>query len=156
VKDAALLTDPEVYGQLQDFYGTAPAQGTGLAFNSFRDRFLGRYGKSPEGYAYTSNAYDAMYLMALGAAYSQSTTNAVTGPKMAEGLTKVSAASGEATPITSFNSLATELVAGRSVNVEGASGKLDFDANGEAPAPVELWQVTSGEFVTVESNLNPP
>ncbi len=156
VKDSAVLSNPEVYGEIQDFYGTAPAQGTGLAFSAFRDRFSGKYGKSPEGYAYTSNAYDAMYLMALGAAYSQSTTNAVTGPKMAEALAKVSSTAGEATPINSFNSLATELVAGRSVNVEGASGKLDFDTNGEAPAPVELWQVRNNQFVTAESNLNPP
>jgi branched-chain amino acid transport system substrate-binding protein len=156
VKDSALLTSPEVYGQIQDFYGTAPAQGTGSAFSAFRDRFLGKYNKSPDGYAYISNAYDAMYLMALGAAYSQSTTNAVTGPKMAEALTKVSASSSTTTPVTSFNSLVTDLVAGRSVNVEGASGKLDFDTSGEAPAPVELWQVKSNSFVTVESNLNPP
>ncbi|HEX8434008.1 ABC transporter substrate-binding protein [Archangium sp.] len=156
VKDAALLTNPEVYGQIQDFYGTAPAQGTGLAFSAFKDRFLGKYNKPPDGYAYISNAYDAMYLMALSAAYSQSTTNAVTGPKMAEALTKLSATSSEALPVTSFNSLVTELVAGRSVNVEGASGKLDFDANGEAPAPMELWQVKGGKFESIEGNLNPP
>ncbi len=136
-------------------HGSGAGHGSGLQ-RLQRDRFLGKYSKSPDGYAYISNAYDAMYLLALGAAYSQSTTNAVTGPKMAEALTKVSATSGEATPVTSFNSLVTELVAGRSVNVEGASGKLDFDANGEAPAPVELWQVKSGAFITAESNLNPP
>ena len=157
VKDAAVLADPLAYSQAQGFYGTAPAQGAGLAFSTFSARFNDRYKKDPAGYAYTSNAYDAMYLLALGASYSLNTSNEVTGAKMAEALTRVSSGAG-GTQLTNsnFTYLAAELAAGRSVNVEGASGPLDFDANGEARSPVELWQVEGSGFVTVSSNLEPP
>ncbi|WP_375771068.1 ABC transporter substrate-binding protein [Archangium gephyra] len=159
VKDTAVLADPVAASQARGFYGTAPAQGTGLAFSTFSARFNDRYKKDPAGYAYTSNAYDAMYLLALGASYSLSTTNTVTGAKMAEALTRVSSGtSGTNTQLTNsnFTYLAAELAAGRSVNIEGASGPLDFDANGEARAPVELWQVGDSGFVTLSSNLEPP
>jgi branched-chain amino acid transport system substrate-binding protein len=157
VKDAALLADPQVRDLLQDYYGTAPAQGAGQAFRAFQDAFLNKYQKDPSGYAYISNAYDAMYLLQLATAYSLGTTNAVTGPKMAEGLSRVSTGtSTDKTQLTNsnFTYIASELAAGRSVNVDGASGALDFDAAGEAPAPVELWQVKGTGFSTV-TQLNP-
>lgn len=157
VKDAAVLADSLAASQARGFYGTAPAQGAGQAFSTFSERFNDKYKKNPAEYAYTSNAYDAMYLLALSASYSLSTSNAVTGTKMAEALTRVSSGAG-GTQLTNsnFTFLASELAAGRSVNVEGASGALDFDANGEARAPVELWQVGDSGFVSISSNLEPP
>ncbi|WNG14744.1 ABC transporter substrate-binding protein [Cystobacter fuscus] len=154
VKDVAVLANGTASAQAQGFYGTAPAQGTGQAFRAFQSSFKDRFNKDPSAYAYTSNAYDAMYLLALGAAYSQGTSGAVTGPKLAEGLTKVSSATNNPIQLTSssFTSLAAELAAGRSVNVDGASGALDFNNDtGEAPAPVELWQVVGNNFATIET-----
>jgi branched-chain amino acid transport system substrate-binding protein len=159
VKDGAVLADALAAEQARGFYGTAPAQGTGQAFSTFSARFNDKYKKDPAAYAYTSNAYDAMYLLALGASYSLSTSNAVTGVKMAEALTRLSSGTSSTnTQLTNsnFTYLAAELAAGRSVNIEGASGPLDFDANGEARAPVELWQVGDSGFVTISSNLEPP
>ncbi|PTL82059.1 ABC transporter substrate-binding protein [Vitiosangium sp. GDMCC 1.1324] len=151
VKDAAVLADSTAAAEAQGFYGSAPAQGTGQAFATFSSRFNDKYKKNPGEYAYTSNAYDAMYLLALGAAYSQGTSNSVTGVKMAEGLTKVSASGTTPTQLTNsnFTSLSAALAAGNNVNVDGASGPLDFNAAGEAPAPVELWQVQDTKFTTV-------
>ncbi|WP_434387412.1 ABC transporter substrate-binding protein [Melittangium boletus] len=157
VKDLSLLANSTAAAQAQNFYGTAPAQGTGQAFAAFRDAFNSRFKTDPSGYAYTSNAYDAMYLLTLGASYSLNTTGAVTGPKMAEALTKVS--NGQASlqlTSTNFTALSADLAAGRTVNVDGASGKLDFDANGDAPAPMELWQVQGSNFVTVQAAIDPP
>ncbi|MFY0564555.1 ABC transporter substrate-binding protein [Archangium lansingense] len=159
VKDSTVLADSLAASQARAFYGTAPAQGTGQAFSTFSARFNDKYKKDPAGYAYTSNAYDAMYLLALSASYSLSTTNAVTGVKMAEALTRVSSGSSSTnTQLTNsnFTYLAAELAANRPINVEGASGPLDFDSNGETRAPVELWQVGDSGFVTIASNLEPP
>ncbi len=153
VKDVAVLGDTQVRDLVQGFYGTAPAQGAGQAFRAFQNAFENKYQKDPSGYAYISNAYDAMYLLELATAYSLGTTGAVTGPKMAEGLTKLSTGTpSDQTQLTNsnFTYLASELAAGRSVNVEGASGPLDFDLVGEAPAPVELWQVQGSSFATIE------
>ncbi|MET0401599.1 MAG: ABC transporter substrate-binding protein [Cystobacter sp.] len=154
VKDVAVLANKTASEQAQNFYGTAPAQGAGQAFRTFQSTFQDRFKKDPSEYAYTSNAYDAMYLLALGVAYAQGNGGVVTGPKLAEGLTKLSATQNSPVQLTSpnFTTLATELAAGRSVNVDGASGPLDFNNDtGEAPAPVELWQVRGNNFVTIEN-----
>lgn len=158
-KDAALLDDkdPEVRAEVQGANGTAPAQGAGQAFNSFQLRFIQKNNSDPRNFSFTSHAYDSMYLLGLGVAYSQASSGAVTGAKMAEGLTKVSSGSNppiELTP-TNFGKAASELAAGRSVDVEGASGSLQFDAAGEAPSPIELWKVEGSNFVAVE-NIPPP
>jgi branched-chain amino acid transport system substrate-binding protein len=162
-KDAALLSNsgtrgPIVRSQISGAYGTAPAQGAGQAFNAFRSTYISQYqGEDPSKFSFTSHAYDSMYLLGLAVAYSQGTTNAVTGIKMAEGLTKVS--SGTTIELTSTNvtQATTELAAGRSINVEGASGNLTFDAAGEAPSPIELWQVdlVENDFNTIR-NVPPP
>jgi branched-chain amino acid transport system substrate-binding protein len=149
VKDVTLLQDTTVRAQVDGSYGTAPAQGAGQAYNAFSSRFLTKYNKDPANYSFTSHAYDAMYLMVLGAAYSQGTMNSVTGAKMAEGLTKVSTGTSSAgTQLTStnFTFLLGELSAGRPINVEGASGRLDFDDKGEASSPIELWRVEGTSF----------
>jgi branched-chain amino acid transport system substrate-binding protein len=159
VKDEALLKDTQAAAQAQGFYGTAPAQGTGMAFSTFQNRFMNKYGKDPAKSAYTSNAYDAMYLLALSASWSLGTSNTVTGPALAEGLAQMSTGTTSTqTQLTNsnFTYLSTELAAGRSVNVDGASGPLDFDSHGEASSPVELWQVKMAGFETISSNLYPP
>jgi len=154
VKDVTVLQDTTVRGQVDGSYGTAPAQGAGQAYNAFSSRFLTKYNKDPSDYSFISHAYDAMYLMVLGAAYSQGTTNAVTGAKMAEGLTKVSTGSSSAsTQLTSsnFTFLLGEMAAGRTLNLEGASGRLDFDDKGEASSPIELWRVEGTTFQHVQA-----
>jgi branched-chain amino acid transport system substrate-binding protein len=154
-KDAGLLADATVRAQLQNAYGTAPATNGGQAFDSFQSRFQAKYNADPSDYSFTAHSYDSMYLFGLAVAYSQGTSGSVTGPKMAEGLTKVS--SGKLYQLTSvsFTDAATDLAAGRSIDVEGASGSLQFDATGEAPSPIELWQVTNNTFTHV-MNIAPP
>ncbi|MFL5348081.1 MAG: ABC transporter substrate-binding protein [Hyalangium sp.] len=154
-KDAGLLEDAAVRTQLQNAYGTAPATNGGQAFDSFQSRFQSKYTKDPSDYSFTAHSYDSMYLFGLAVAYSQGTSGSVTGPKMAEGLTKVS--SGKVyqfTPVN-FTDAAADLAAGRGIDVEGASGSLQFDSTGEAPSPIELWQVSSNTFKDVE-NIPPP
>jgi branched-chain amino acid transport system substrate-binding protein len=154
-KDAALLSDSTVRGQIQGAYGTAPAQGAGQAFSSFQSRFVAKYNADPSNFSFTSHAYDSMYLFGLGVAYSQGTSNTVTGLKMAEGLTKVSSGTSIQLTSSNFTQAASELAANRSIDVEGASGSLMFDAAGEAPSPIELWQVEGSTFKSVR-NVPPP
>jgi branched-chain amino acid transport system substrate-binding protein len=157
-KDLALLSDAEVRTQVQGAYGTAPAQGAGQAYSSFRSRFITENPNTdPSKYSFTSHSYDSMYLLGLAVAYSQGTSNSVTGAKMAEGLTKVSSGTSIQLTSSNFTQAASELAAGRSIDVEGASGSLQFDAAGEAPSPIELWQVDvpNNTFRSVR-NVPPP
>jgi branched-chain amino acid transport system substrate-binding protein len=157
-KDAGLVSDTTVRAQIQNAYGTAPATTGGQAFVSFQSRFISKYsGVDPKDYSFTSHSYDSMYLLGLAVAYSQGTSGSVTGPKMAEGLTKVS--NGPQPPIqltlTNFTEAANRLASNQSIDVEGASGSLQFDDTGEAPSPIELWQVVNTSFKSVE-NISPP
>ena len=50
-----------------------------------------------------------------------------------------------------LNTAISEFAAGRSVNVVGASGDLDFDkSTGEAPGPIGIWEVVDGGFQTLQ------
>lgn len=161
-KDAALLTDADVLGQIQGAYGTAPAQGAGQAFSAFRSRFISKYnGVDPTSFSFASHSYDSMYLFGLAVAYSQGSSGAVTGTKMAEGLTKMSSGTSIQLTSSNFTQASGEMAAGRSIDVEGASGSLQFDAAGEAPSAIELWRVEgttveTATFRTVRTEPPPP
>jgi branched-chain amino acid transport system substrate-binding protein len=159
-KDPALLTQATA-SELSLAYGTAPAQGAGSAFASFRDRFQAKYSVNPLDFSFTSHSYDAMYVVALGAAWAVGANGngAVTGPRIAEGLTKLS--SGAAYKLTpdQLTPAKAALQQGTSIDIDGASGKLNFDpANGEAPSPIDLWQVTDGGtgFAIIPPPIEPP
>lgn len=142
--------------ELTGSFGTAPAQGAGSAFPAFRDAFLAQYGVDPQTYSFTSHSYDAAYLLALASA-NAAPKGPLTGASLSEGLSLVSGA-GAAVPMvpSSFTTLATSLQAGTAVNVDGASGPLDFDGDAGFPSsPIELWQVQAdGTFTTVR-NVSP-
>ncbi|MBI3181890.1 MAG: ABC transporter substrate-binding protein [Myxococcales bacterium] len=159
-KDPTLVSGSPA-GELDAAYGTAPAQGAGAAFQSFSERFLAKYQVKAEDYSFTAHSYDAMYVLALGAAYAVGADGSqpVTGERIAEGLTKLSL--GPVFKLTpgEFTPAKAALQSGNSIDIEGASGKLNFDpATGEAASPIELWQVstaTGGSFATVKTIAAP-
>ncbi|RKH50902.1 ABC transporter substrate-binding protein [Corallococcus llansteffanensis] len=166
-KDPTLLTNlgagkSEIVGS----YGTAPASARPQepTYKFFADRFTTAYKVDPGQFSFTAHAYDAMYLVTLGAAYAIGNDLAnpqpVTGTRIAEGLTKVTPASGQT--VTSyqlgpvqFTGARDSLRQGKGINVQGASGELDFNNDtGEAPSPYELFKVESNGFRTLQL-INP-
>ena len=146
-------------------YGTSPAQARpDLVYQLFAQRFRSAYQTDPGQYSFTAHAYDAMYLVALGAAYAAgpdvNNPQPITGARMADGLALVTPPPGETAP--TFN-LGTEGFAGARaalrngtvIDVTGASGNLNFNASGEAPSEYELFRVQDGEFLTVQL-ISPP
>src|SRR5207253_3111434 len=101
---------------------------------------------------------DAMYLLALAAAFAAGDgTGAITGTRMAQGLTHVSAGPIFQLTPTDFSGARAALQTSGAIKVQGASGKLEFDpATGEAPSPMEIWQVSGGTFVTIDVVDPPP
>ena len=143
-KDPAVLTSATL-SELDQTLGTAPAQGAGGAFVSFRDSFRLRYGIDPNSFSYTSHSYDAMWLVMLSSAFAQS-AGGLTGPRLGQGMSKLSAG-GPSTPVRAdkWTEASNILLQGSSINIEGASGPLDFDADAGVPsAPYEVWQVSDG------------
>lgn len=139
VLNAATLTELDLA------IGTAPAQGAGGAFAAFRDSFRTRYNTDPNSFSYTSHSYDALWLVMLATAYAES-TGEISGPRLGQGMGKVSAA-GASIPlrVDKWTEASNILLQGLSINAEGASGPLDFDPDAGVPsAPYEVWQVSDG------------
>ncbi len=133
--------------QTEGAYGTSGATSTGEAAQYFAGQYLTRFGADPLTVGATANAFDAMMCLMLALHAS----NGEGGVRLAKGLTKLSA--GAAVPLvpTSFTTLVRELDLHDTVNVDGASGPLDFDeVTGEASSPIELWRIQGGQFSRVE------
>ncbi len=150
-KDPALLLDgtgEELAGSL----GTAPAQGAGATFPSFKDRFISKFGNDPASFSFTSHSYDAMYLLMLSAAWASAGDGGITGIRMADGMRNVSSGAPVQLSPLNFTGAVTAMAARTPIDVEGASGKLNFDPNGGAPSsPYELWRIEpDGGLFTVK------
>lgn len=155
-KDPAILSVQSVLAEIDQSYGTSPAQGAGIEFSAFRDRFEAKYTIDPESYGFTSHSYDAMYLLMLGAAYAAAGSQPVTGVRIAEGFTKMSDHAGTQVTLTpdNFTTGVSELQAGHAIDVMGSSSDLDLDYDAGCPlpssSPYELWQVRDAGFVTTQ------
>ncbi len=124
----------------QHVIGTAPqsvGDRTYGPYTAFRSKYLSANFKGVDQTSFLPHAYDALYLIAIAAG-----ANGFTGPEIAEGLARMS--EGEEIDPTregvekAFSILRKSSTA--TVNYKGASGKLDFDENGDpSQAPISLW-----------------
>ncbi|MFO0599898.1 MAG: hypothetical protein U0228_31605 [Myxococcaceae bacterium] len=149
-KDPAVLTTV-TRPQFEGSVGTAPAQGAGMAFATFRDGFTLRYGIDPSSTNYVSHSYDATWMVMLAAQYAEGKDPAdrtkVTGPKLAEGMALFAANTGPAIPLRAdkWDELATSMANATPTNIEGTSGQLDLILDAGFPmSPYEVWQVSDG------------
>lgn len=136
--------------------GTAPGVPSGAVYEFFASSYaLAFDGDSAEDSSYTSYAYDAAWLVAIGSAYGLYRDEGVTGLGTARGLRKVSA--GPALEIKPLNwSTALQYwQEGGGMDLAGASGELDFDPEtGETSGPIDVWVIEDGAFVT-ETTVQP-
>jgi branched-chain amino acid transport system substrate-binding protein len=130
-------------------YGTsgAQAEASSEALQYFTTQYRQRFGIDPLTVSATANAFDAMMCVMLALHVS----GGEPGLPLARGLTKLR--SGARVPLvpTSFTTLVRELDQRGTVDIDGASGPLDFDdLSGEAPGPIELWKVQGQRFERVQ------
>jgi branched-chain amino acid transport system substrate-binding protein len=142
-QDPSLVTGVTDFSQIATAIGTAPAQGAGAAYAQFSQEFQATYG-SPPNYGFTSQSYDAMYLLALAADFSVGNDNSqpLTGARMAKGLGQMSSMTASPSLLLAADYIAerSTIQMGGSLNIEGASSHFDFDAaTGDSPAPIEIW-----------------
>lgn len=157
-KDPTLLGNLSSPSQLDTAFGTAPAQGqlvNSPAYAQFKGSFTSKFGVDPNQYSFTSNSYDAIYVIALGTAFAaQGGSGALTGARIADGLTRLSQGAKVNIAPDQFITAKGQLQAGVSIDLVGTSGSLNFDAaTGEAPARIEVWKVKLPErtgFATEE------
>ncbi len=148
------------HGMEESVRGTRPVVPGGRVNDSFEASFAAEYGgRSPQEDTFSAYAYDAMWLALYGSAWAHFQGDADDALDVARGLRHVS--DGEALDIRTFNwALVQELFAeGQSINVQGASGDLDFDPiTEETTGTIEVWTVRSedGEPVLVREYIVQP
>jgi serine/threonine protein kinase/ABC-type branched-subunit amino acid transport system substrate-binding protein len=151
IKEPSLLTALAHPDEIDGAYGIESADGGGPEAASFQTHFFSRFQRSANEQAYAANRYDAVYLLALGAAWAagRDDKGAITGARIARGLTHLSSGPRFSLTPEMFPAARAALSAGQSIDVVGASGELDFDeAVGEAHGPVRLWRVQGQRLVS--------
>lgn len=132
--------------------GTGPGTPTGARYDSFKAAFKSKYSKDANPGAFSPNAYDAVYLIALA----MQAGGVADGTKIRDSLTAISgSATGTKYGPTDFAAAVADLKAGKTINFEGTSGAVDLDASGDVQAPYDVWKVAGGAISVIESNVNP-
>ena len=156
-KDAQVLlsrANPSgVKAMLLGARGTAPARPSGLAYDTFANNLQTVFGVDPAEFSFVAQSYDATYAGVFALAFATRSSEPYDGFKVAEGLAQLTAGQKVNAGPTGFTTGVSEL-RGRAarIDLEGTSGPLDFDpTTGEAPGPIEVWQVNPDgtAFVTV-------
>lgn len=91
---------------------------------------------------FAANTYDAAWIIAGGITWAVHQESAVNGIAIARGLRKMSSGATETIPLrrSGWTALASAFSRGEAVNIQGASGALDFDpVTEEREAAVEIW-----------------
>jgi branched-chain amino acid transport system substrate-binding protein len=118
---------------------TAPAPGRGAVYDTFAAAYAARYPEDPRQFGFLPQAYDATWLLIYGTAWAVYQEGSVTGTHIGRGLRRVS--SGTSSDITgaAWRAVRSAFRGGSPVNVNGASGALDYDpSTEETEAPIEV------------------
>jgi ABC-type branched-subunit amino acid transport system substrate-binding protein len=130
--------------------GTAQATSKTPQHATFTAAFKAKY-DADSVINYSPNYYDAVYLIAAAIEAGQHAD----GPTIKAHLGPVSEGGMKFGP-GQWQALRTAIHAGLDVDYDGASGEVDFDANGEVTAPYDVWKVGSdGTFQIVAGAVNP-
>ncbi len=138
--------------QFEGMYGTSPGlfqTGASVISAGFRfDReYYEAYGETSS-VPFTREAYDTIYLFALAAEVAGSDDPA----EMRDALRDLANAPGVTVIPGDWADLRAQVAAGEDIEFQGASGPVDFDANGDIErGAVEIWQLSDGEPVVIET-----
>lgn len=123
--------------------GTRPQVPSGDVFETFQAAYVGEYGEDPRDAVFAPYSYDAAWLALYGHAWATFQEDGLGGLNVARGLRKLSADVEELKVRPgSWVDVVDAFASGTEVNLDGASGKLDFDpSSGETSGPIEVWVI---------------
>lgn len=143
--DDQLFDDPNVQSATQllsNVRGTRPAPAEGPVYDSFVASYTIEYGEEVTSAAYAPHSYDAAWLVMFSTAWSMFQEQAVTGMGTARGLRQLSSGDRIAAQGSGWTSAVEQFRRGMSIDVEGASGHLDYNRDTEeTTAPISLWHI---------------
>lgn len=133
----------ESFGRLR---GTRPAPQSGLVYDAFLGSFAAAFGGDDASrFSFTAHAYDAAWLVLLGASWASLQEDAVTGSTIARGMRRLSGGTPLPLRSDSWAAARDRFRLGERVDVTGASGELDFDPQTEeTSAPIEVFRISDG------------
>jgi branched-chain amino acid transport system substrate-binding protein len=100
-----------------------------------------------------AGAYDSVYLLALAMASLGS--QPITGAGIAAGMTKMTGGTKFQIGMDKLQDAINLIASGKPLDVDGASGPLDFDNMAhEAPSDIQVWCVSNGDFYTTGRYYN--
>lgn len=125
---------------LKDVHGTAPGSDKTPSLATFQSEFQAKFGTLPT-QAYIPNAYDATVLVGLAMEQARSSK----GPAIRDAIRKVTDPKGQKVyaGVAELKKAAALLAEGKSIQYVGATGPLQFDANGDIAAPMQVWNVSA-------------
>lgn len=142
-------------GRYLQIRGTGPAQPSGPVYDSFAVTYASEYGGADVSvFSFTAQSFDAAWLVMMGHAWAfHQRFEIISGTNIARGLRRMSAGDPVAIRPTNWNLVKAAFESGASVDVEGASGQLDFDAAGETTAPIDVWTIapSNDDFIVQSS-----
>ncbi len=137
--------------------GSVPSLPTGVVFQAFEADFRRFFDTDSNDHSFVPHAYDAAMLAIYAHAWVSQTGNPYTGTELAKAFREFS--DGPDANLTLYTPGITALSSGNSIDVEGASGALDYKSNGELPSTIEVWTLTGSgggldfneEYIFVEN-----
>ncbi len=147
-KDLTLFENVDgIEGILERVRGTAPTHQQGYVYDVFAESFDAKRGAgSAASTPFTPYAYDAGWLVVHGAAWAHYNEATINGLGIARGLRQVSNKQAGTLDVEvgriDWNAVKSEFQSAQPIDVEGASGTLDFDSEtGETSGVIEEWCV---------------
>ena len=130
---------------IEDVFGMDNAQVAGPQVDAFNHAFEEKFKTDTKGPG-VHTQYDALMVMALA----MNIAKDLTGPSIKDAVRRVHVPNG--TPVGTGPAeykKALELIkAGKPIKYFGATGPIEFDANGDVTGPALVWKVRDGQIVT--------
>ena len=130
---------------VEDFFGMDNAQVAGPHVDAFNKAFEDKYKTDSKGPG-VHTQYDAVMVLALA----MNIAKDLSGPAIKDAIRQVHAANG--TPVgtgpAEYRKAVDLIKAGRPIKYNGATGPIEFDANGDVTGPALVWKITGGKIET--------
>ncbi len=124
----------------QRIRGTVPGT-TNPLFGAFNIQYQGKYAASANVFG-MAGAYDSLYLIAYGIVSIGSSP--ITGAALASSMSKMVGGQKSAVGAGNIKNAFQVLQSGNAINIDGASGPLDFDlTKHEAPSDITVWCIST-------------
>ena len=130
---------------LNESFGMDNAQVAGPTVDAFNKAFEEKYKYDSKGPG-VHTQYDAMMVLGLA----MNIAKDLTGPSIKDAVRQVHAAGGTTvgTGPDEFKKAVELIKAGKAIKYHGATGPIEFDANGDVTGPALVWKIVNGEIVT--------